>query len=110
MNKTIFNFIHRFLFKVRSLFVNTIISAIKYNDMNFISYLQKDAHKKTIEILGDEISNSLFFESKHDLWDFTVENICEKKKESSKKVCMEFGVGGGESITYFAKKFQSKKF
>ena len=86
MNKTIFNFIHRFLFKVRSLFVNTIISAIKYNDMNFISYLQKDAHKKTIEILGDEISNSLFFESKHDLWDFTVENICEKKSKRNKKL------------------------
>ena len=46
MSKTIFNYIHRFLFKLRSLFVNIIISAIKYKYIAF-----NRAKKSLIKVL-----------------------------------------------------------
>lgn len=97
--------IYRFFYRIKLIFVNTIITAIKYDRMNFVSFLQKDAHQKTLEILGDQISGSLFFESKHDLWDFTIKEVEKLDKDNNNKICMEFGVGGGESIRFFSKKF-----
>ena len=54
----------KLFYKIRNLFINLIINAIQYDRMNFVSFLQTKAHEKTIEILGDDISNSLFFEKK----------------------------------------------
>ena len=100
------NFFYKIFNKIRLIFVNIIIKAIKYDRMNFVSFLQKNAHEKTVEILGDDISDSLFFENKHDLWGLAIEKVINDKKESNKKkVCLEFGVGGGESIRFFANKF-----
>ena len=54
----------KLFYKIRNLFINLIINAIQYYRMNFVSFLQTKAQEKTIEILGDDISNSLFFEKK----------------------------------------------
>ena len=54
------NFFYKIFNKIRLIFVNIIIKAIKYDRMNFVSFLQKNAHEKTVEILGDDISDSLF--------------------------------------------------
>jgi len=98
----------KLFYKIRHLFINLIINAIQYDRMNFVSFLQTKAHEKTIEILGDDISNSLFFENKHDLWDLTIDYIKNINKKNNLKVCLEFGVGAGESIRFFAKKLKLK--
>ena len=98
----------KLFYKIRNLFINLIINAIQYDRMNFVSFLQTKAHEKTIEILGDDISNSLFFENKHDLWDLTIDYIKNINKKNNLKVCLEFGVGAGESIRFFAKKLKLK--
>lgn len=98
----------KLFYKIRHLFINLIINAIHYDRMNFVSFLQTKAHEKTIEILGDDISNSLFFENKHDLWDLTIDYIKNINKKNNLKVCLEFGVGAGESIRFFAKKLKLK--
>ena len=99
----------KLFYKIRNLFINLIINAIQYDRMNFVSFLQTKAHEKTIEILGDDISNSLFFENKHELWDLTIDYIKNINKKNNIKVCLEFGVGAGESIRFFAKKLKLKE-
>ena len=85
--------------------VNIIILAIKYEGANFVSYLNKKSHDKTDEILGDDLAKSLLFEDKHHFWDFVIKKIVDKKNNNLKKICLEFGVGKGESIRYFADRF-----
>jgi hypothetical protein len=97
--------------KFRFLLVNIIITGIKFDRMNFVSFLQKKSHEKTYEILGEQFSNSLLFEDKHELWDFVINQITNEKLQSEadkSNICLEFGVGGGESLRYFSKKLLKK--
>jgi len=96
----------KLLNKFRLILVNIFITGLKYDRMNFVSFLQKKSHEKTYEILGEQISNSLLFENKHELWDFVINQITNKKilDDNTSNICLEFGVGGGESLRYFSNK------
>lgn len=97
--------------KFRFLLVNIIITGIKFDRMNFVSFLQKKSHEKTYEILGEQISNSLLFEDKYELWDFVINQIINEKLQSQTdkyNICLEFGVGRGVSLRYFSNKLLKK--
>lgn len=97
----------KLIYKFRFILVNIFITALKYDRLNFVSFLQKKSHEKTYEILGEEISSSLLFENKHELWDFVINEITNKNlqlKDDKSNICLEFGVGGGESLRYFSNK------
>lgn len=100
----------KLLNKFRLILVNIFITGLKYDRMNFVSFLQKKSHEKTYEILGEKISNSLLFENKHELWDFVINQITNKKilDDDRSNICLEFGVGGGESLRYFSNNLLKK--
>ena len=39
---------YKLFYRIKLIVVNTIITATKYDRMNFVSFLQKDANQKTL--------------------------------------------------------------
>ena len=90
---------------IKDALVKIALTSKKYHAKDFNSFLQKKAHEKTFEILNDELSSSLIFENKYEFWDFCLdETINNSNMEIEKNLILEFGVGAGNSINYFANK------
>jgi hypothetical protein len=101
------NFLKSILFKIRNLIINIIVNALESEKSNFVNFLNKHSHQKTIEILNDKMANSLFFTSKFELWDFIIQEIINLERNLNEKAnILEFGVGAGISISYMANKFK----
>lgn len=90
---------------IKDALVKIALTSKKYHAKDFNSFLQKKAHEKTFEILSDELSSSLIFDNKYEFWDFCLdEAINNSNMEIDKNLILEFGVGAGNSINYFANK------
>lgn len=90
---------------IKDALVKIALTSKKYHAKDFNSFLQKKAHEKTYELLNDELSSSLIFENKYEFWDFCLdEAINNKNLKIDKNLILEFGVGAGNSINYFANK------
>ena len=105
------NFLKSFFLKIRQLMINIIVNAIETENSNFVNFLNKKSHQKTLEILNDRMANSLFFTSKFELWDFIVQEIINFETKNNMKIyekanLLEFGVGAGISISYIATKLK----
>jgi hypothetical protein len=105
------NFLKSILFKIRNLIINIIVNALEAENSNFVNFLNKKSHQKTLEILNDRMANSLFFTSKFELWDFITQEIINYETKNHLKIyekasLLEFGVGAGISISYMANKLK----
>lgn len=104
------NFVKNFFLKIRNLLINFIVIALESENSNFVNFLNKRSHQKTLEILNDRMANSLFFQNKFELWNFIIQEIINNEiknvKIYEKANLLEFGVGAGNSISYIANKLK----
>lgn len=84
---------------------NVLIKNLRYSDIRDIARTQifekYNSAIKEIEFYKKELHHSEAFDSKEDLWDYTLELI---PKDG---ICLEFGVFEGRSINYFSKRISN---
>ena len=95
--------------KIKTFFVKILLTSFRYHNVDFESFLINKSHEKTYEILYEELSTSLIFVNKFEFWDYCINDVIDNNQMNiENKLILEFGVGAGNSINYFANKLDKK--
>ena len=65
------------------------------------------AINQSADFVEKELGNSLFFENKLKMWNYSIQLVKDKYE---KGICLEFGVAGGNSINLFSKQMPNFQF
>tara|TARA_B110000037_G_C16981279_1_gene449123 strand:- start:192 stop:914 length:723 start_codon:yes stop_codon:yes gene_type:complete len=94
---------------IKTIFVKILLTSFRYQNVDFESFLINKSHEKTYEILHEELSASLIFTDKFEFWDYCINDVIDNNQMNiENKLVLEFGVGAGNSINYFANKLNKK--